>query len=121
MSTQAHEPSTVATLTLTGMLSISEADVDRIADAVALRVIEHTRHINRVRATQPKPDQPATYDAHEVAAMLGCDVSTIHRMARTSGHINSVPAIRVSPKRVVFAKVLVDRMLGLDDETQDVA
>jgi predicted DNA-binding transcriptional regulator AlpA len=60
-----------------------------------------------------------TYDAAEVAALLGCGVSTVYRMAKDAGGINGVPAIWISSRRVVFAKALIDRMLGIEAEDQD--
>lgn len=59
--------------------------------------------------------QKLTYTVTELSAMLGISADSVRREAHALGQVAGIPAIRVGT-RVVFARALVDAMLGIGRE-----
>lgn len=53
-----------------------------------------------------------TLTVPELAEILGVSPNLVYREARKTGEVAGVPAIQIGPRRLVFARAQVERMLG---------
>jgi predicted DNA-binding transcriptional regulator AlpA len=56
----------------------------------------------------------ATYNVDQLAELTGCSTWLLYKLVRENA--SPYPVIKLGPKRIVFPKAPVDKLLGLDAE-----
>ena len=90
-------------------------EIDRIVDQkVETKLPEMIRALG-IRETNPEEED--LIDAVEVAKMLGRDVSTKHSILCARKHVYNlaqqklIPSVRLSPRRVMFNRVAIRKVI----------
>jgi hypothetical protein len=112
MSSKEHQTQmTIIEAIVTNLLT----EIDRIVDQkVETKLPEMIRALG-IRETNPEEED--LIDAVEVAKMLGRDVSTKHSILCARKHVYNlaqqklIPSVRLSPRRVMFNRVAIRKVI----------